>query len=191
MKFRNLIMIFILSSFGFTAIAQDEELKSENDTEVMVEVDEGLLADAQEAKAAIIKENKTMETYFNEATAYAIFPNVGKGALIVGVASGKGVVYSKGKVVGISEMKQVDVGAQIGGEAYREVIFFNTDEAIKKFKQNELAFTAGVSATLIKAGKSLGINFQDGVAVAVMPKAGLMAEASVGGQRFEYKPINE
>jgi len=191
MKVRTLLMIFLVTSFGFTAIAQDEDSKSENDTEVMVEIDEGLLADAQEAKAAMIKENKSLEKYFNEATAYAIFPNVGKGALLVGVASGKGVVYSKGKLIGISEMKQVDIGAQIGGEAYREVLFINNDDAVKKFKQNEFAFTAGVSATLIKAGKSLNINFQDGVAVAVMPKAGLMAEASVGGQRFEYKSIEK
>ncbi|MEX0997539.1 MAG: hypothetical protein WDZ45_10860 [Flavobacteriaceae bacterium] len=77
-------------------------------------------------------------------------------------------------------MKQLDVGAQIGGEVYCEVIFFNSDEAFKKLKNSELELTSQVAAVLIEEGKSLNTKFSNG-----------MAEVSVGGQNFEYMPLDK
>lgn len=52
------------------------------------------------------------------------FPNVGKGGFIAGGASGNAVVYEKGRVVGMADLKEIDVGFQIGGQAVTEAIFF-------------------------------------------------------------------
>lgn len=178
MKFSKLIFATVLL-MSMTVFAQnsDKDKKIINDSEV--------------AKKEFIKMDKALESQFNNATAYVIFPNVGKGALIVGAASGNGAVYKSGKLVGMASMTQLDIGAQIGGEAYSEVIFFNSEEAFKKLKNNELELTSQVAAIAVEEGVSLNTKFNDGMAVYVLPKAGLMAEVSVGGQKFEYQPLNE
>lgn len=178
MNFSKLIFATVLC-MSMTVFAQ----KSDKDHKI--------INDAETAKKEFIKMNKALESQFNEATAYVIFPNVGKGAAIVGAASGKGAVYKNGKLVGMASMTQLDVGAQIGGEAYSEVIFFNSEEAFKRLKNNELELTSQVAAVAVEEGKSLNAKFSDGLVVYVLPKAGLMAEVSVGGQKFEYSPLGK
>jgi hypothetical protein len=41
----------------------------------------------------------------------------------IGGAAGNGAVFQKGTLIGMADMKQVSVGFQWGGQAYREVIF--------------------------------------------------------------------
>lgn len=176
MKFTKLIFATMLC-MSMTVFAQETDKDKE------------IISDAETAKKEFIMMNKALESQFDNATAYVIFPNVGKGALIVGAASGNGAVYKDGKLVGMASMKQLDVGAQIGGEAYSEVIFFNSDEAFEKLKNNELELTSQVAAVAVEEGKSLNAIFTEGMAVYVKPKAGLMAEVSVGGQKFEYRPL--
>ena len=84
---------------------------------------EDIISDSKEAKASFEKADPSMRNLFDKSYGYAIFPNVGKGGAGVGGAAGKGTVYEKGKTVGTAEMIQVSVGAQAGGQAYREVIF--------------------------------------------------------------------
>lgn len=145
-----------------------------------------LMQDARDAKTAMIQADKGVEELFNTSAGYAIFPNVGKGAYIIGGASGNGVVYQNGTAVGYSNLKQVDVGLQVGGKAYREVLFFKTQEALEDFKDGEYELSGNASAVIIEKGKSKTIKFQDGIAVATMPKAGAMVGVSVAGQRFGY-----
>jgi len=147
---------------------------------------DALMQDAMEAKTAMIQADKGVEELFNTSAGYAVFPNVGKGAYIIGGASGNGVVYQNGTAVGYSNLKQVDVGLQVGGKAYREVLFFKTQEALEDFKDGEYELSGNASAVIIEKGKSKTIKFQDGIAVATMPKAGAMVGVSVAGQRFGY-----
>jgi lipid-binding SYLF domain-containing protein len=151
--------------------------------------DRKIISDAETAKKEFIKMNNSLENQFKNATAYVIFPNVGKGAVVVGAASGNGAVYKNGELVGMASMTQLDVGAQIGGEAYSEVIFFNSEEAFNRLKNNELELTSQIAAVAVEEGRSLNTKFTDDMAVYVLPKAGLMAEVSVGGQKFEYRPL--
>jgi hypothetical protein len=44
------------------------------------------------------------------------------------------------------------------------------------------------SVIIVKAGASKDASYDDGVAVFTMPTSGLMAEATVGGQKFQYTP---
>jgi len=147
---------------------------------------DALMRDSRDAKAAMTEVSANAQELFNTSAGYAIFPNVGKGAYIIGGASGNGVVYENGILIGYSNLKQVDVGLQVGGKAYREVIFFKTQEDLDDFKNGEYELSGNASAVILEKGKSKTISFKDGIAVATMPKAGAMVGVSVAGQRFGY-----
>lgn len=147
-----------------------------------------LISDARQERAMIEREFPMMSQYFDEAPGYAIFPNVGKGAYIIGGASGNGVVYQNGNMIGYADLKQVDVGLQLGGKAFVEVLFFETEEALQRFKNGSYELSANASAVILDEGFSENLEFQDGVAIVTVPKGGAMAGISVGGQRFEYTP---
>jgi lipid-binding SYLF domain-containing protein len=105
-------------------------------------------------------------------------------------------------------MTQVSFGAQLGGEAYSEVIFFEDERALREFTSGNFEFGADVSATAItaSAGASTGTagssgkasggkkdastigKYHKGMATFTVTKGGLMYEASIGGQKFNYKP---
>jgi len=85
-------------------------------------------------------------------------------------------------------MSQATVGAQVGGQEYSEVIAFENKAALDKFISKEYAFDASVSAVALKSGVAKTARFSEGIAVFKYIKGGLMADASVGGQRFRYTP---
>ena len=145
-----------------------------------------MLMDSQKAKAAFIKSDAGLSNLFKTAFGYAIFPNIGKGALGIGGAGGKGTVYESGSAVGMAKMVQVTIGVQAGGQAYREVIFFETREALERFKNNKLEISGQMSAVAVTAGASANAKYTDGVLIFTEERGGLMLEISVGGQKFKY-----
>lgn len=147
---------------------------------------ESLKEDCKAAKEAFLKQDKDMSKFFNSAVAYVIFPNVGKGGLGVGGAAGNGILYEKGKPVGTAKLTQVTIGFQAGGQAYREVIFFETLEELEKFKANKVQLSAQASAVAAATGASANAKYNEGVAIFTLAKKGLMYEASVGGQKFKF-----
>jgi lipid-binding SYLF domain-containing protein len=151
--------------------------------------DNKILEDSKQARAEFIKSDGLMQNLFDNSYGYVIFPNVGKGAIGVGGAAGNGIVFEGGKEIGSAKMKQVSVGFQFGGQAYREVIFFENKEALDRFKQNKFEFAAQVSAVAATSGASANVKYNDGVMVFTQEKAGRMYEASVGGQKFSYTPF--
>jgi len=126
--------------------------------------------------------------FFENAAGYVVFPNIGKAGFGVGGAHGNGEVFESGKVIGKASMTQVTIGLQVGGQEYSEVIFFEEKLDLQRFTQGSLELAAQVSAVAITAGAADGANYKDGVVVFTQTKAGLMAEASVGGQKFSYQP---
>ena len=128
-----------------------------------------------------------MKEFFDTAYGYAVFPDVGKGAVGVGGAYGRGVVYEQGKHIGYCDLTQGTVGLQLGGQAYREIIFFERKSALDRFRVGDLVFAAQVSAVAANAGASADADYSNGVVVFTMARGGLMAEASVGGQQFRYE----
>jgi len=128
-----------------------------------------------------------IESFFDSAKGYAVFPSIGKGGLGVGGAYGKGVLYEKDKVVGYCDLSQGSIGFQIGGQAYSEIIFFQTQHTLSTFKAGEFAFAAQASGVAVKAGGSADASYTAGVAVFTRPQGGLMGEAAIGGQNFTYE----
>lgn len=170
--------LMILSGLFLTRMAM-----AQNDSQ------ERIIDDSKKAKAAFLKSDPSMENLFKHAAGYAIFPNVGKGAVGVGGAAGKGAVYEKGMPVGTAQMVQVTAGAQAGGQAYREIVFFENKDALDRFMQNKIEFSGQASAVAVKAGASANANYRNGVVVFSQEKGGLMLEASLGGQKFTYKAL--
>jgi lipid-binding SYLF domain-containing protein len=143
---------------------------------------------AHETIAAFKKADPSIQTFFNNAYGYAVFPEIGKGAIGVGGAHGEGTVFEKGTAVGSTAMTQVTIGLQLGGQAYKEIIFFENKAALDKFKQGNYEVSANASAIAAKEGASKTANYSMGVAIFTMGTEGLMFEASAGGQKFSYEP---
>ncbi len=97
-----------------------------------------IINDSQQAKVEFMNADKSMKGLFAKAYAYVIFPNVGKGGIGVGGAAGNGTAYEQGKLIRTAKLTQVSIGLQLGGQSYREVIFFKGKEEMKRFKDNRV-----------------------------------------------------
>ncbi|MGM0392002.1 MAG: hypothetical protein ACQEQB_09660, partial [Bacteroidota bacterium] len=92
-----------------------------------------------------------------------------------------------GKAIGMAKLRQLDIGLQLGGQAFRQAILFQTQAELDRFKEGNFELASTISAVALEEGKAKSIEFRDGIAVVTMPKAGAMVEVSVGGQKFEYE----
>lgn len=166
--------------------------------EAQAETKEERLARHVEKSIALFKKtDPNMEKLFKKSAGYAVFTGVGKGAFGIGAAYGEGEVFagsgvfSSNKKLGRASLSQVTIGLQLGGQAYDEVIFFETKEALDDFTAGKLAFSAQVSAVAAAEGASANAKYQQGVMVFTLAKGGLMYEASVGGQKFKFFPLTK
>lgn len=130
----------------------------------------------------------SVDVYMKDAHAYAVFPTVGKGGMGLGGAFGRGQVFQGGKMVGYTKLTSASIGFQLGGQSFSEIIFFESEGAFAKFKSGEFGFDANASAVAATAGAAAKADYKNGVAVFVMADAGLMYEASIGGQKFSFTP---
>lgn len=180
------LLITLVSSFSFAGIAA---------------------ADDYADTVQLFKNAGQSGTFFDKAYGYAVFPTVGKGALGIGGARGKGRVYAQGKYVGDATLTQVSIGFQAGGQAYSQIVFFEDERAYREFTSGEFGFGAGVSAVAITAaasatasttGNSAGVSggkkdatttgeYFKGMAVFTIAKGGLMYEAALAGQKFSFR----
>ncbi len=147
-----------------------------------------LKSQAQATVDAFSRADPSMTTFFTNAAGYAVFPSVGKGGFVVGGAHGKGVLYEKQKIVGSARLSQASIGAQVGGQSFSEVIFFETPGSLDDFKEGKFEMSADVSAVVAGEGASKAAQYKHGVAVFTMAKKGLMVQAAIGGQKFGFEP---
>jgi lipid-binding SYLF domain-containing protein len=160
---------------------------------------------------AVFKKASQSKSYFSRSHGYAVFPTVGKGGVVVGAAYGKGRVYERGRVIGDVSMTKLSVGAQLGGQAFSEIIFFEDKRALDEFTKGEFELGAEASAVAITAGASAEVGtggttagksitpgkaevfggYRKGMAIFTIAKGGLMYEAAVAGQKFDFKPAGQ
>jgi len=156
----------------------------------------------------VYKKSESVQPFFKSAYGYAVFPTIGKGGIGIGGAYGKGQVYQGGKVTGETSLIKVSIGFQWGGQAFSEMIFFEDKRAYDDFTSGNFEFDASASAVAITAGaqtkagtegstasasagpatgKHAGSSYRKGMAIFVHIKGGLMYEAAIGGQKFNFK----
>tara|TARA_Y100001968_G_scaffold8503_1_gene7173 strand:+ start:21743 stop:22357 length:615 start_codon:yes stop_codon:yes gene_type:complete len=131
-----------------------------------------------------------LEPYFRKAEGFAVFPNIAKAGMGIGGARGKGEVFQNGNVIGSTTVTQISIGFQLGGQAFSQIIFFKQKRDLDRFTQGNFEFGASASAALINAGAATEAAYSNGVAVLTVSKGGLMYEASIGGQKFNFEAYN-
>ncbi len=151
-------------------------------------------------------------SYIDTAYGYAVFPTIGKGGILIGGAHGKGTVFRGDQIIGETSMTQVSLGFLAGGQTYSQVVFFEDPRALREFTSGNFKFGAQAAAVALNAGASVeastgggartsiagedgaevdGGGYRDGMAVFTIALGGLMIEASLGGQRFRFRPISQ
>jgi len=151
--------------------------------------DDELIGDAQRTIAKFNRVDSGLADFLARSAGYVVFPGVGKGGYVVGGAHGTGVLFENGVPTGKVTLNQVTVGPQIGGQEYAEVIVFETPRVLANFKQGHAKFAASASAVALDQGAAAIAQYKNGVAIFTQMKGGLMAEASVGGQKFTFEPF--
>jgi lipid-binding SYLF domain-containing protein len=149
--------------------------------------------------------------YFEKSYGYAVFPRIGRGGLGIGGASGRGQIYVGGQVTGFSRLMDITFGAQAGGQAYRQVIFFENQAAYDKFTGGRYEFDASASAVAVTASAQASAGTQGASAAAgagapntgtaagyvngmqtfTMAEGGLMYAATIGGQKYNFDPVKK
>ena len=151
------------------------------------------------------------QAFFADAYGYAIFPTIGKGGIGIGGAYGKGRVYERNLYTGDTSMAQLSIGFQLGGQAYSQIVFFRDKDAHDEFASGNFEFGAEASAVALTLGAqaqagttgasasgnesnsgdaSGSTQWAAGMAIFTLAKGGLMYEASIAGQKFNYKPAS-
>src|SRR3954470_6167567 len=133
------------------------------------------------------KNDPSLQNVIAKSAGYAVFPSIGKGAVGIGGAYGKGDLYENHAVVGYCDMTQASIAFALGGQEYTEILVFENPAAVERFKNGNFRFDAQATAVALKSGVGANAKFANGVAVFTMDEAGLMYEASVGGQKFSYQ----
>jgi lipid-binding SYLF domain-containing protein len=157
----------------------------------------------------IYKKSEAVQPFFKNAYGYAVFPTIGKAGIGIGGSYGTGQVYKGGKVTGEVSVVKGSIGFQLGAQAFSQMIFFEDKRAYDEFTSGNFEFDATASAVAITAGaqasagtegasagasagpatgKQAKTSYHKGMVVFVHAKGGLMYEASIGGQKFTFKP---
>jgi len=162
------------------------------------------LQKCQEAMAKF-KQLGNVSEMLAQSYGYAVLPTIGKGGMGVGGAGGSGCVFAGGKHSGNVSMGQVTIGWQLGGQSYSELILFKNADTYKEFTQGNFEFGADATAVALTYGAAAGASTQGasasagdtkgkgawkrGMAIYTLAKGGLMYEASIGGQKYNFKPL--
>lgn len=164
------------------------------------------------------RKQTNLKPYFDKAYGWAIFPTIGKGGIGIGGAAGTGTVYERNIVgagetrLGDCSMFQVSFGWQFGGQVYSEIIFFEHEKDFQNFASGNFEFGADANVVAVTASASVKAStvgnqglqagmtaneievdtsqatYTKGMAVFTILKGGLMYEASISGQKFNYTP---
>jgi lipid-binding SYLF domain-containing protein len=153
-----------------------------------------------------------VSAYFDNAYGYVVWRRIARGGLGIGAATGRGQVYINGQVVGFSRLIDISIGLQAGGQAYRQIIFFENQAAYETFTKGNFEFDAQASAVAVTASAQAssgtqgsqatagaagsptaagsGGRYHNGTQVFTMAAGGLMYQATIAGQKYSFDPVD-
>jgi lipid-binding SYLF domain-containing protein len=129
-----------------------------------------------------------VESFARWSFGYALFPEIAKGGIGLGAGYGRGVVYAQGQHIGYADLSQGSLGLLVGGQVYQELIVFDDNAALARFKQGGFDVSADSSGVLITWGYTERVASMGGATVFLKPIAGALAEVTMSGQRFRFVP---
>lgn len=178
---KSTILIIIISLLAGCGISEPKPAQQES-----------LKDDVAIAIAAFKEKDPGIKRFFSSSYGYAVLPKIFKGAVLVGGAYGKGEVFEQGKMIGYCNVTQGSLGASLGGEYYREIIFFKDKQDLDLLTSGaEYTFAAQMSALAIHSGVASKADYKAGMIVFITTDTGLMVDASLGGQKLRYLPKTE
>ncbi len=130
---------------------------------------------------------------FERAYAYAVFPEMGRASLVLGVSFGRGIVFEQEKPIGVANLTQITLGVQVGGQTFSEIVFFPDKASLDRLKRGAYAFDGNASAVLVKAAATPTTNFP-GVTAKAYSQGGMLLELSMGVQKLSFTegaPVQE
>lgn len=191
------LVVFSTQTYADDEFSQSESKMTQDITE----------AEFEETIAAFQRAPQSA-AFFDNAYGYAVFPTIGKVGFVIGGAYGQGRVYEHGRHSGNVEMTQATIGFQLGGQAFSQIIFFQDQRSYDEFTGGNFEFGAQASAIVITAGANAEAStkgtsasanagnkyvkadgqYYKGMAVFSLAKGGLMYEATLGGQKYNFYP---
>ena len=144
------------------------------------------------AKAALeqlLEKRPEAQEVFDRAYGYAVFPSVKRFGAVFGFAWGGGIVIQDDQHLGTCSQFVVDLGPQLGGQVYSQVIFFKDAQALETFQEGRFEFQGRASGVFFGWGGASEPSYLPDVAIFSLTKGGLMFEAAAGPAKFGYKPI--
>jgi lipid-binding SYLF domain-containing protein len=134
------------------------------------------------------KQVKGAEEFVKASKGMLVMPNIVKGAFIVGGEYGEGALRIGGKTVDYYNTVAGSIGLQIGGQKKDIILFFMTDEALKKFRKSK-GWEAGVdgNVALITVGDGERLDTtttKESIVGFVFDAKGLIADISIKGAKF-------
>lgn len=129
------------------------------------------------------------QPYFDEAYGYAVLPSVGRASAGFGGGYGRGLVIAGDRVVGTTSFWQFTSGIQGGASWFSMAILFKDEQALEEYKSGRLQFLGQAGVAAGPWGVSGTPAYNDGVAIFVVTRFGLMAEFTISGAKFTFKPV--
>jgi lipid-binding SYLF domain-containing protein len=144
------------------------------------------------AQAAVdeFRSEPQLKSYFDDAIAYAVFPSAIRAASGFGGAYGAGWLYRQDDLLGRALMFQISAGPQLGVSWYRQILFFKSEDALRRFENSTFEFAGEAEVAVGPLGGAASPSYSPEVALFTQLRSGLIVEASVGAHRYEYRPIS-
>lgn len=178
---RNLNLVFVAAAaLLITACATTPKTPGER---------QALVQEANSTLQTMQSQDPGLRSMLEQSAGYVVFPEIGKGGAIVGGAYGRGIAYQNGQPVGFTELNQASLGAQLGGQTFSELIVFEEPQDFEALRDGRLDIGGTAGATVLQTGAAISTQFgDDGIAVFVLPRGGLMVDVSVSGQQINFEP---
>lgn len=139
---------------------------------------------AQQTLDELVNGHESARDIYSRAAGYAIF-TVTKGGFIVSGGGGNGVAVNKATGARTyMRMGTGGIGLGIGAQRYSLVMFFETEDRLRRFLAGGWDSSATAEAAAGKEGIAVRSSFIDGVAFYQITEKGLMAHADVTGTKF-------
>ena len=151
---------------------------------------QSLRQNADATLGEMIAHNPALREVTRGAIAYAVFPSVGKGGMLVGGAYGRGILYEAGSPTGYVSLEQASLGAQLGGQSFSELLVLRRAADVDALKAGRYTVGADLGVVVLSAGAAVHATFDPNASVFVLSRGGLMVDISISGQQLKYQSFS-
>jgi hypothetical protein len=148
-----------------------------------------LETDASPFYAGMEDREQTVDGGLSIAELIAVYPTSIRAGVGFGGGMGHGLVFRDGHAIGRTSMYQVSVGANVGGQVYRQILFFKSEAAFQRLMDDAMEFAGQANLAVVTAGDSATPSFNTEVAMFTQLRSGLLVEGSVGAHGYWFRPL--